>query len=189
MGGSKATAQLCGRPLISYPLAALSLAVKDVAIVAKADTELPTSPGVSVWVEPQLPRHPLVGIIEALGLAGGRPVLVCAADFPFVSAELLRLIANTDPAGTPAVIASSDGATQPLLGCYQPRALQLLGGASQTAPLCPLRETIEAIGPSLFEVEDPEEVFNVNAPDDLLLAAAMLDRRARRAPAGGEGAA
>jgi molybdopterin-guanine dinucleotide biosynthesis protein A len=186
MGGSKASVELCGRPLISYPVTALRLAVTDVVIVAKADTELPTLPGVSVWIEPQLPRHPLVGILEALGLAEGRPVLVCAADLPFVTAELLRRIATTDPVGAPAVIASSAGATQPLLGCYQPRAIHLLGSAP---PAAPLRETLEAIGPQLFEVEDPELLFNVNSPDDLLLAAAMLDRRADRARARREGPA
>ena len=36
-----------------------------------------------------------------------------------------------------------------------------------------------AIGPRLFEVEDPEALFNLNAPDDLLMASAMLDRRRR----------
>jgi hypothetical protein len=32
----------------------------------------------------------------------------------------------------------------------------------------------------LLEVEDPDELFNVNAPDDLLRAAATLDRRRGR---------
>jgi hypothetical protein len=29
----------------------------------------------------------------------------------------------------------------------------------------------------MLEVDDPEELFDVDSPDDLLLATAMLDRR------------
>src|SRR5438477_12761169 len=61
IGGSKALVKLHGRPLISYPLAAMREALGDIAIVAKADTELPSLPGVTVWIEPDVPRHPLVG--------------------------------------------------------------------------------------------------------------------------------
>ena len=39
-----------------------------------------------------------------------------------------------------------------------------------------MRDAVAALGPRLLQVDDPEALFNVNAPDDLLLAAAMLDR-------------
>jgi molybdopterin-guanine dinucleotide biosynthesis protein A len=70
---------------------------------------------------------------------------------------------------------------QPLLGCYQRRALPLLRAAAQAAS-CPLRETVGALDPVLFEVDDPDELFDVDSPDDLLQAAAMLDRRRLSAP-------
>ena len=38
-------------------------------------------------------------------------------------------------------------------------------------------ETIATIDPILVEAEDPEDLFDVDTPDDLLQAAAMLDRR------------
>jgi molybdopterin-guanine dinucleotide biosynthesis protein A len=101
--------------------------------------------------------------------------LVCALDLPFVSPELVKRLAAEDPSGAPAVVASRRGAMQPLLGCYQPSALELLGPATDR----PLRELVAAIKPRLVEVEDPDELFNVNAPDDLLRAAATLDRRSR----------
>jgi molybdenum cofactor guanylyltransferase len=174
IGGSKATVELAGRPLISYPLEALSAALGEVAIIAKADTELPSLVGVTVWIEPQTPRHPLVGIVQALGLAGDRPVVVCAGDLPFVTPELIGALTGVDPAGAPAVIATHGAATQPLLGCYLPAAARLLQDARASVPL---REAVAAIRPRLFEVEDQELLFNVNTPDDLLQAAAMLDRR------------
>jgi molybdopterin-guanine dinucleotide biosynthesis protein A len=101
---------------------------------------------------------------------------VCAADLPFVTPELIRRLARADPGRAPAVVACADGAMNPLLGCYQPRALELLVGPARAAT-APLLETIAAIGPVLLEVGDPEELFDIDTPDDLLLAAAMLDRR------------
>jgi molybdopterin-guanine dinucleotide biosynthesis protein A len=181
IGGEKATVELHGKPLICYPLEAVGQAVKKVAILCKSSTRLPPIPGVTVWIEPERPSHPLVGITQALALAGGRPVLVCAADFPFVTPELLRRLVQADPGRAPAVVASSGGAMNPLLACYQPRALELLAGPARTAS-APLLDTIATIGPVLLEVGDPEELFDVDTPDDLLLAAAMLDQRKIAAP-------
>ncbi len=176
MGGSKATVALCGRPLICYPLDAMSEVLGEVAIIAKPDTELPSLPGVKVWIEPQQPRHPLVGIVEALALAHGRPVLTCAADLPFVSPDLISRLARSDPEGAPAVVASSGGQLQPLLACYQPGALEGLRDLAANIER-PLRDVVRSLSPRLLEVVDPDSLFNVGAPDDLLQAAAMLDQR------------
>jgi molybdenum cofactor guanylyltransferase len=180
LGGAKATVELRGRPLICYPLEALAAVLEEVAVIAKADTPLPSLPGVTVWIEPQAPRHPLHGIVEALGLAGGRPVLACAADLPFVTPALVSSLAFADPGGAPAVIAASAGEPQPLLGCYRPEAAHPLAAAARDG--APVREAVDALGPRLVEVGDPELLFNVNAPEDLLQAAAILDRRSRRTP-------
>jgi molybdenum cofactor guanylyltransferase len=174
MGGGKATVELNGRPLISYPCEALLQAVGEVVILAKADTELPSLPGVTVWVEPEMPRHPLIGVMHAIGMAEGRPVVVCALDLPFVTPELLRRLAAADPGSAPAVIAAAAGQTQPLLGCYRPQTIDLIRQADLPAD-APVQQAIGAIGARLLEV-DPLCLFNVNAPDDLLQAAAMLDR-------------
>jgi molybdopterin-guanine dinucleotide biosynthesis protein A len=179
IGGSKAIVQLHGTPLIAYPLNAMRGALLEVAVVAKADTKLPSLAGATVWIEPHMPRHPLVGIMHALALAEGRPILVCAADLPFVTSELIRALASVRPGAAPAVIASSDGRDQPLLGCYQPEALDRLQGAG-FAPDAPVRDCVAALDPLLFEVDDPQLLFSVNSPDDLLQAAAMLDARTPR---------
>ena len=177
IGGSKATVELNRRALISYPIEAVWRALGNVTIVAKIDTELPSLPGVTVWVEPQEPRHPLTGIVHALGMADGRPVLVCAGDMPFATPGLIAAIAQADPDRSPAVVASSGGRLQPLLGCYQPSALEPLGHAGAEDGVA-LREAVAALEPVRYEVEEPDELFNVNGPDDLLQAAAMLDLRA-----------
>jgi molybdopterin-guanine dinucleotide biosynthesis protein A len=176
IGGDKAMVELHGRPLISYPLEAVRLALGRVAILAKADTRLPYVSGVTVWIEPEARHHPLVGITQALALADGRPVLVCGADLPFVSPTLIRRLARANPGRAPAVVACTRGEMQPLLGCYQRRALPLLSIEAQAPPRS-MRETIAALDPVLFEVDDPDELFDVDSPADLLQAAAMLDQR------------
>src|SRR5438067_10390669 len=86
MGGAKAAALLAGRPLASYPAAVLATLCEKVAVVCKPDTRLPSIEGTERWDEPAEPRHPRAGISYALERAGA-PVLVCAADMPFVTAD------------------------------------------------------------------------------------------------------
>jgi molybdenum cofactor guanylyltransferase len=181
IGGQKPTVELDGKPLIAYPLEAVGQVLNKVAILAKAGTSLPSLSRVSVWIEPESPRHPLIGITQALALAGGRPVLVCPADMPFVTPELVRRLVKADPGRAPAVVACAQGRMQPLLGCYQPRALDLLAAPARAAT-GRVTEIVAAIQPVLLEVEDPDELFDVDTPDDLLQAAAMLDRRRASAP-------
>jgi molybdenum cofactor guanylyltransferase len=176
IGGEKAIVELQGKPLICYPVEAVQQVLRRVAILAKTGTRLPRLPGVAVWIEPENPRHPLVGITQALALSGGRPVLVCAGDLPFVTPELIRRLVKADPGRAPAVVACCEERMQPLLGCYQPRALGVLADAAREGT-GRLMDAVAAIEPVLLEVEDPEEVFDVDSPDDLLLATAMLDRR------------
>jgi molybdopterin-guanine dinucleotide biosynthesis protein A len=176
LGGAKALVSLGGRPLICHALAALRGAVGEVAIVAKPGTALPVLNGVSVWREPAEPRHPLVGIVHALACADDRPVLVCAADMPFVTREVLAALAAADPAGAPAVVATSaERGLQPLLGCYQPAAGALLAAAAREGT-APVRRVVSGLGPRLFDVTDPQVLFNVNSAEDLADAEILLAR-------------
>jgi molybdenum cofactor guanylyltransferase len=176
IGGEKAIVELHGKPLICYPVEAVQEVLSRVAILAKTGTRLPRLSGVAVWIEPESPRHPLVGITQALALAGGRPVLICAGDLPFVTPQLIRRLVKADPGRAPAVVACAEERMQPLLGCYQPRALELLSGPAREGT-GRLMDAVAAIEPVRLEVDDPEELFDVDSPDDLLMATAMLDRR------------
>src|SRR5689334_17179037 len=180
IGGSKAVVQLARQPLILYPLTALRVALGDVAVIAKADTRLPSMPGVIVWVEPDAPQHPVVGILQALALAEGRPVVICAVDLPFVTPELIYRLATADLGRSPAVVACSGTDVQPLLGCFAPRAIDPL--RSRLPAEAPVRELVASLQPRMLEVGDPELLFNINSPEDLLHAAAILDGRARASP-------
>jgi molybdenum cofactor guanylyltransferase len=167
---SKPAAMLDGRPLASYPVAALEPVCERVAVVCKPDTELDL-PGTERWEEPDEPRHPLTGIVHALVTAGG-PVLVCAADMPFVTADALRTLLAAANSG-PAVVAVSEGVMQPVLGLYAPAALDVLRGAPADAPLT---ETVEALEPA--RVALPLAVVrSVNTPEEAARAEAELGGR------------
>jgi molybdenum cofactor guanylyltransferase len=166
--GSKPAAVVGGRALASYPAQALGAVCERVAVVCKRETELPDLPGTERWEEPDEPRHPLTGIVHALETAGG-PVLVCAADMPFVTADACRTLLQA--AGTTsAVVAISDGALQPTLGLYAPAALDVLRAAPPDAPLT---RTVEALDPVRVALP-PALVRSVNTPEDLAEADALL---------------
>src|SRR4051812_49430455 len=91
IGGGKPRRLLAGRPIASYRAAARAAVCDRVAIVAKPGQELPDLPGVECWDdEPPEPQHPLTGIVHALERAAGDSIVVCAADMPFVTADVLQ---------------------------------------------------------------------------------------------------
>ena len=175
LGAPKASVQLGGRALVSYPLAAARGARLEAAVVAKADTPLPAL-DVPVWIEPSEPRHPLRGLVTALERAAGRPVLALSCDMPFVTPELLAWLGRL--AG-PAAIPRVGGRLQPLLARYEPGAIESLAAAleherslAEAAQALHPRPVVEA---QLRRFGRPATlVFNVNTPEDLARAAALL---------------
>jgi molybdopterin-guanine dinucleotide biosynthesis protein A len=174
LGGAKPTAELAGRPLISYPLAALAEAGLEAVVVAKPATDLPPL-DVEVHTEPAEPVHPLAGIVAALRQTG-RPLVVIGCDFPFVPPALLRALAD---APEPLVVPAPGGELQPLVARWAPALLPALEDALAREE--PLRRTVAALSPRLLgDAElapfgDPARVFfNVNTPADLDTAARLL---------------
>ncbi len=175
IGASKATLELGGRPLISYPLAAMAAAGIETFVVAKPDTALPQMEN-EVWLEPQQPSHPLLGIVTALERAGGRPVLVCGCDMPFVTAQLIAHVAHGDG---PIVLPFAGGRYHPLLARYRPSLTPMLASALEQQQ--PLQRVVVGLAPALIDelglarFGDPERLlFNVNTPADLERARRLL---------------
>ena len=172
MGGGKPARELAGRPLAAWSAEALRAACERVVIVAKASTELPTLPGVERWDEPDAHHHPARGIAFALERAG-EPVLVCAADMPFVTAEACRDVAEGLGRGAPAAVAVADGVLQPVFAAYGPGALEVL---RDSPPDAPLTGTVGRLDPVLVEVE-PRVVRSVDTVEELARAEAELGLR------------
>lgn len=174
IGGSKALVKLGGRPLISYPLAAVDEAGLDTVVVAKRQSALPEL-SCSVLREPALPSHPLCGVIAALRFGGGRPVVVVGCDMPFVTGSLLAWLASLDGPVVPEV----DDRLQPLLARYEPTHVDALEIALRREKS--MREAIAGLEPrivgehELRRFGDPTRLcFNVNDDSDLQVAERWL---------------
>jgi molybdopterin-guanine dinucleotide biosynthesis protein A len=174
MGTSKATVLLDGEPLALRALRPLRAAGLEVVLVAKAGDALPALE-VPVWIEKRPERHPLAGILEALERAGGRAVVVCACDMPFVTAELVAHIASQPGTAVP----EAGGRLHPLLARYDPAASGVLQAALERR--APLHDAVRQAGATIVpEAEiaafgDPERLlFNVNTPADLARAEELL---------------
>jgi molybdopterin-guanine dinucleotide biosynthesis protein A len=176
MGTSKASVELCGRPLIDYPLAALAQAGIESVVVAKRGTPLPQLT-VPVWREPDQPAHPLCGIVAALERAGDCAVVVCGCDMPFLEPALLKALAES---GETLAVPRAGGRLHPLIARYSPALLDSLRTALDSRR--PLQEIVAELEPAVIEEEelprfgDPERLlFNVNTSADLEEAKRLMD--------------
>jgi molybdopterin-guanine dinucleotide biosynthesis protein A len=174
MGGEKTLVEIDSRPLLRYPLDVLREVLDEVVIVCKEDSVLPDlPPQVAIWCEPDERLHPLVGVACALRGASGRSVLVCAADMPLITPATIAALLAAPPADAPAVVGHGAGRLQPLLARYGPAALGVLEAMD---PAESAVAVIERLDPVRVELSD-EDVFNVNAPEDVLQASALLANR------------
>lgn len=140
LGGAKATALLGGRPLIEHVIAAARDGGLEPVVVAKADSPLPPL-DCPLLVEPDEPRHPLLGIVTALRELREPAVTVCACDMPFATGALLAWLAALEQ---PLVVTAAGGEVQPLLGRYDASLLGRLEAA--LAERRSLREVAEQLG-------------------------------------------
>jgi molybdopterin-guanine dinucleotide biosynthesis protein A len=175
IGGDKAMVELEGRPLLLYPIAVLRSVLDEVAVVAKQSTILPPlDVEVAIWLEAEEPRHPLAGVVHALRCARGRPIVVVAGDMPFVTRALVAALARERARGAVAVVPRAGGRLQPLCARYDPRALTALAAGDFAAPMA---DAVAALAPRILDWPDDEPFFNVNHPEDILQASALLSGR------------
>jgi molybdopterin-guanine dinucleotide biosynthesis protein A len=172
IGGDKAVVELEGRALVKYPIETLHEVCDEVAVVAKRDTMLPSLQGsASLWIEPDEPRHPLAGVAHALRMAAGRPVLVVPVDVPLMDAGTLRvLLTAADPEAT-VVVPRVHGRLQPLCALYRPAAL---AGLASFDPAARATDIVVGLAALVVDAPDPTSFLNVNRPEDLLQASALV---------------
>lgn len=178
MGRPKPTVELGGRPLISYPIAAVEAAGLEPMVIAKPDSPLPRLE-CRVVHEPAEPRHPLTGILTALRAAGGRAAIVVACDMPFVEPTVLEALAGMK---APLVVGQTAGGLQPFPGRFGQELIDRLEVALEHQP--PLVEAIAAASPRILSDEDlrvfgePSLIcFGVNNEADLAAAEGVLASR------------
>jgi molybdenum cofactor guanylyltransferase len=181
LGGRKALAELGGRPLVARVVGVVGAAGLEPVVVAKPDTQLPRL-DCRVLSEPTEPRHPLTGLVTALGASAGRGVVAIGCDMPFVPRRLLSWLADLDDE---LAVCEVGGRLQPLLARYPQSASTQLTASLERGEA--MRDAVAALDPRIVQEDelarfgDPEEiVFNINSPEDLERAHELLARGSRR---------
>lgn len=180
MGQPKAMVELAGRPLAARVVGTVGSAGLEPVVVAKPDSPLPPL-DCRVLTEPAHPRHPLTGLLAALGASAGRGVVAVACDMPLVPAKLLRWLAGLEDE---VAVCEVNGRLEPLLGRYAATATETLARClrEQTS----MAEAAACLEPRIIgerELEafgDPQRiVFSVNVPADIATAERLLNRTGR----------
>lgn len=184
MGGAdKPLLEVGGRPMLAAAHAALAAHLDEVVVLGGSPRPgLPGLPGLRVIADrrPDAPG-PLAGLEAALLELAARPrprpeaVVLLGGDMPFVSAALVERLLASAP-GAAAVCFESEHGLEPLCARY---ALSLLPRVSARldAGIRPLRALLEEAGAVRLPVVSDDErraLANVNTPEDLAAARALL---------------
>ena len=111
---------------------------------------------------------PLGGLLALLDHAGESGAIAIACDMPFVSAELLRRLAETrSPA--PALAARRDGRWEPFFARYDAKAVLPIANAHADAGRGSLQALLDAVSAEDLAMSDAEhaELRDWDAPGDV----------------------
>ncbi|MCF1707661.1 molybdenum cofactor guanylyltransferase [Tabrizicola sp. J26] len=185
MGGAdKALIRLGGRPLLFHVIERLEPQVERLAISANGDPGRFVRTGLPVLAD-TAPQGPLSGLLAALDWAaalGGTHVVTAAVDTPFLPDDLvprLLLAAETSPGGV--AVAESDGRLHPTSGLWPVTHADDLR-AALAAGEARVQGFANRLGAAPAHFADERAFLNLNTPEDLLCAEAMM----RGGPADGE---
>jgi len=178
-GGDKALLPLGGRPMLALVIERLSPQVAGIVLNANGDPARFSGFGLPVIADsvPEFPG-PLAGVLAGLEWAaklGAERIVTAAADTPFLPRDLVaRLDAAAGADGAIALAATASG-LHPTFGLW-PTSLRdvlardLAGGARRVGAWA------ESMGARrvMFEDTPRDPFFNINTPDELCRAEAIL---------------
>jgi molybdenum cofactor guanylyltransferase len=176
MGKDKAFVALAGRPLIAHVLDRLEPQVERVLISANGDASRFAGFGCPV-VADDTPQGPLSGVLAVLAVAakaGATHLVSTPVDTPFLPGDLvpqLLLAAETAPEGLAlAFDATGDHPATALwpVGLAPALAAFLAGGEAKVTRFT------DAHGAARAAFPDPRAFLNLNTPEDLAAAEALL---------------
>jgi molybdopterin-guanine dinucleotide biosynthesis protein A len=177
MGGTdKALLPLAGKPLIRHVLNRLRLQVPQVLISANGDPARFAGMDCEV-VADRNPEGPLSGILAAMHRAaalGATHVLSVPVDAPFLPTDLLaRLVAAARGAPGGLALAGTPGQLHPTFGLW-PVTLAPALAAFLAEGNAKMMQFADRQGAATALFADPSGFLNLNTPDDLAQAEALL---------------
>jgi molybdopterin-guanine dinucleotide biosynthesis protein A len=177
-GGDKCLLPLAGRPLLAHVIDRLRPQVAAVALNANGDATRFAGFHLSVLADDLADfAGPLAGILAALDWArrvqpSASAVLTVPADTPFLPRDLAARLAA---AGAPA-LARSAGRVHPVVGLWPLALREDLRRALRVEGLRKVEDWTARLTLSLvdFDAAPIDPFFNINAPEDLARAEALL---------------
>jgi molybdopterin-guanine dinucleotide biosynthesis protein A len=178
MGGAdKALMSLAGRTLIDRAVARLEPQVERLALSANGDPARFTALHLPVLAD-DASLGPLSGISAALEWAaplGATAVISVAVDTPFFPGDLvprLCLAAESAPEGL--ALARSGGDDHPTFGLWPVTMRTALRDFLNSGAKTRVRTFADAHGAARADFADDGAFFNLNTPDDVIRAEAMI---------------
>ncbi|HEU4653275.1 MAG TPA: MoaD family protein [Steroidobacteraceae bacterium] len=185
MQRDKAALTYHGRTQLEWAFALLApLCGETFVSVREAQRTDPVRSRFPLLVDGTVGEGPIAGICTALTSYPNVAWLVLACDLPFLTATTLKhLIAHRDPSRIATAYRSQhDGLPEPLCAIWEPRARDAVLAHINSGKHCPRKLLINS-NAALLEIPEANALDNVNTPDELSAAKAMLSGRS---PATGE---
>lgn len=182
-GEPKGLRRIGGVRIIDRVVEALRPATAQIILVSNAPDAARWLPSVPAFADSRSERGSIVGLHTAL-LNVSDAALVVAWDMPFLTTNLLQLVAAKAAQSEYAVVPESARGLEPLCAAYSVRCLPIIEQAIDAGELR-LRSLLARL-PSfervvLADVEtcgDPEQLFmNVNSPSQLVIAEQLASER------------
>lgn len=178
MGGDKPLRVLDGRTLLAHAVAQAQQWSGEIAVAARSPTQLGGTDAHWLCDECSV-EGPLGGLIAALRFAhdsAAEAVLTIPADMPFLPGDLAGRLVEAIGA-SPAALASSGGHLHPVCALWRTAALDRVSdyAASGRRSLRGFAETVGYVAVD-WPAEPRDPFFNINRPEDLVVAEAMARR-------------
>ena len=184
IGGDKATVELDGSPLISYPVGALRSAGLDVVLALRSGQEMLAGLEDVSFVQDEFEgAGPLGGLHALLKWMPSEWALVVSCDQPFVRVNLLHGLLAHIERDADAIVARTADRIQPLPGLFRKTCLPFVEEALAKGEMS-LRDLLHHFRLCELEGEEIDRLdlarssfININTPEDLAnarrLAAAL----------------
>ncbi|MBF0153751.1 MAG: molybdenum cofactor guanylyltransferase MobA [Magnetococcales bacterium] len=179
-GQEKAFLDLGGKTLLARTLASLQEQVTVWAINANGDASRFTACGIQV-IPDRRPEFlgPLAGIETALALVTAPWVFVVPIDLPFLPGNLVQELCVAAKDATRPVTVASGGRLHPTVGLWPRQLLPQVTQALDAGRLA-MGEWFAHHPHRVVEFpcreDTPDPFFNINTPDDLVMAHRWLER-------------
>ena len=175
-GRDKAFVPLAGRPLIVHVLDRLEPQVERVLISANGDAERFSAFGCPVVADDR-PQGPLSGVLAALTAAAGMGathVVSTPVDTPFLPGDLVPQLLLAGERSTEGLALAADATGDHPATAIWPVGLAPALAGFLSAGEAKVMRFIAAHDPARAVFSDPQSFLNLNTPEDLAAAEALL---------------